>query len=159
MNLTPAKQPEHIPQQFVEAWNQRDAKKIASLFDPEAEFINVTGLWWHQRKAIERAHDYGLRTIFNQSTLTIVKTKVRLLTDTVATVHAKMKLTGQTPTKEVPHPGIRQTIFTFVVHWQGQRWSCAAAHNTDIVSAMETHIRNEDGKLIPVDYRKSGNPS
>ena len=149
-------QPESIPQRFIEAWNQRDAKQLAALFDEEAEFVNVTGLWWHRREAIEQAHDYGLRTIFNQSTLSIIQTKVRYLAENVAVVHAKMKLTGQTPTTEVSSPGVRRTIFTFVVHREGEQWSCAAAQNTDIVPAMETHVRDEAGNLIPIDYRKSG---
>ena len=148
--------PENIPQCFVEAWNQRDAKQIAALFDPEAEFVNVTGLWWHKRKAIEQAHAYGLQTIFSQSTLSIIQTKVRFLAEDIAIVHAKMKLTGQTPTDEVFVPGNRCTIFIFVVHRQGEQWSCAAAQNTDIISGMETHVRDEAGNLIPVDYRKSG---
>jgi len=147
--------PEAVPQVFVEAWNQRDAHKIASLFDPDGEFVNVTGLWWHRREDIERAHDYGLRTIFNESTLTIIRTKTKYLADDIAVVHAKVKLTGQTPTFDVPNPGARHTIFTFVVHKLSNGWSCAAAQNTDIVPAMETHIRNEQNQLYAVDYRKS----
>ncbi|MGB3589806.1 MAG: SgcJ/EcaC family oxidoreductase [Tunicatimonas sp.] len=147
--------PETIPQLFVEAWNRRDARQIAALFDPDGEFVNVTGLWWHRREDIERAHDYGLRTIFNNSTLTLTRTKTKYLANHIAVVHAKVKLTGQTPTSEVPNPGARHTIFTFVVHKLSDGWSCAAAQNTDIVPAMETHIRDEKNQLHAVDYRRS----
>ena len=44
---------------------------IAALFDPDAEFVNVVGLWWHDREAIRRAHAYGLTRIFQHSTLRI----------------------------------------------------------------------------------------
>ena len=147
-------QPERVPQVFVEAWNRRDARKIAALFDSDADFVNVTGLWWTNRKAIEKAHDYGLQTIFNESTLTIIRTKVKFLTENIAVVHAKVKLSGQTPTREVANPGVRRTIFTFVVHQSEGKWSCVAAQNTDIVPAMETHIRDGQGELGAVDYRK-----
>ncbi|WKN41831.1 SgcJ/EcaC family oxidoreductase [Tunicatimonas pelagia] len=147
--------PEAIPRVFVEAWNQRDARQIARLFDSDGEFVNVTGLWWHRQEDIERAHDYGLRTIFNKSTLTLIRTKTKYLANHIAIVHAKVKLTGQTPTAEVPNPGARHTIFTFVVHQSGEVWSCAAAQNTDIVPAMETHIRDEQNQLHAVDYRRS----
>jgi len=148
-------QPERVPEVFVEAWNRRDARQIAALFDPGADFVNVTGLWWTNRAAIEKAHDYGLRTIFNNSTLTIIRTKVKYLNEDIAVVHAKMKLVGQTPTFEVANPGVRRTIFTFVVHQSEGEWSCTAAQNTDIVPTMETHVRDEQGQLSAVDYRKS----
>lgn len=147
--------PEAIPLVFVEAWNRRDAQQIAALFDSDADFVNVTGLWWNNREAIEKAHDYGLRTIFNNSTLTIIRTKEKYLAEDIAIVHAKVKLSGQTPTPEVSNPGVRRTIFTFVVHQVAGNWSCVAAQNTDIIPTMETHIRDEQGQLNAVDYRKS----
>ena len=30
----------------MEAWNQRDSGAVASLFAEDAEFVNVTGLWF-----------------------------------------------------------------------------------------------------------------
>lgn len=154
MTYSKLDKPEAIPQVFTEAWNKKDAPKLASVFDEDAEFINVTGLWWHNRKDIEKAHAYGLSTIFKKSTLTLIRTKVKFLDKSIAVVQAKMKLTGQTPAGGVAKPGNRMNLFTFVVHVKGGEWRCASAQNTDIVPNMETHVRNEDGKLIPVDYRK-----
>lgn len=71
--------PEDLPQLFVRAWNERWAETIAGLFAENAEFINVVGLWWHDRQAIFKAHDYGLKTIFNHSTLEVRQTKVRTM--------------------------------------------------------------------------------
>lgn len=146
--------PESIPTLFTEAWNKRDAQRIAQLFDENAEFVNVTGLWWHNRAAIEKAHAYGLSTIFKDSRLTIIHTKVKYLSESIAVVQAKMKLSGQTPVGTVKEPGERQTLFTFVVHKVAGQWSCASAQNTDIVPHQETYIRDEKGQLIPVSYRK-----
>lgn len=146
--------PESIPRIFTEAWNRRDAKKIAALFDADAEFINVTGLWWHKREDIEKAHAYGLSTIFKDSTLAIIRTKVKYLAAHIAVVQAKMKLSGQTPVGDIKSPGERWNIFTFVVHKAGEQWMCVSAQNADIVPNMETHARDENGHLIPADYRK-----
>ena len=148
--------PESIPQIFTEAWNRRDAGRIAGLFDEDAEFVNVTGLWWHSREDIEKAHAYGLRTIFKDSTLALVRTKVKYLTENIAVVQAKMKLSGQTPVSGVAEPGERKTIFTFVAHQSGGQWRCASAQNTDIVLHQETHVRNEKGQLLAVNYRQLG---
>ena len=147
--------PEIIAQRFVEAWNRRDAAAIAALFDEDAEFVNVTGLWWHNRRDIEKAHAYGLQTIFQHSTLALSRTKVKFLSDDIAVVHAKMKLSGQTPTAGVSQPGIRRTLFSFVVRRKRGQWHCASAQNTDIVPNMETHVRGEKGQLKAADYRQS----
>lgn len=146
--------PESIPKIFTEAWNNKDAQKIASLFDQEAEFVNVTGLWWHNREDIEKAHAYGLGTIFKHSTLSLVRTKVNYLADHIAVVLAKMKLSGQTPIGDVSRPGERRNIFTFVVHKTGEKWVCASAQNTDIIPNKETFVKDEKGRLIASDYRK-----
>lgn len=154
MNYTPLDKPEAIPVVFTEAWNKRDARKLASLFEENAEFINVTGLWWHNRADIEKAHAYGLDTIFSNSVLSLIRTKVRFLTNDIAVVQAKMKLSGQTPAAGVAEPGERRNIFTFVVSEKEGEWSCVSAQNTDIVPNMETLVRDEKGQLIPVNYRK-----
>lgn len=155
-DYSPLDKPESIPAVFVEAWNRRDPDKLASIFDEEAEFVNVAGLWWHDREAIRRAHAYGLERIFNRSTLTLGTTRVRRLGEDVAVVHARMRLEGQTPVGDVARPGARSNVFTFVVHRTPEGWSCAAAHNTDVVPHMETNVVDADGRLRPADYRGGG---
>lgn len=147
--------PERIPEAFVEAWNRRDARALAALFDEDAEFVNVVGLWWHDRAAIERAHAYGLTRIFNHSTLKLVHTKVKWLRDDVVIVHARMRLTGQTPVDGIEAPRARTNLFTFVVHRTGEGWRCAAAHNTDVVPGVETNVVDAGGRPRSVDYRRT----
>ena len=154
MDYSPLDKPEAIPLVFTEAWNRRDARKLASLFEEDAEFINVTGLWWHNRADIEKAHAYGLDTIFSNSVLSLIRTKIKFLSDKIAVVQAKMKLSGQNPVAGIAEPGERRNIFTFVVREKEGSWSCVSAQNTDIIPSMETHILDEKGRLVPADYRK-----
>lgn len=156
MDYTPLDRPESIPAVFVEAWNRRDADGIAALFDDDAEFVNVTGLWWHDREAIRRAHAYGLERIFNRSTLRLGAVRVKRLADDVAVVHARMTLSGQTAAGDVARPGTRTNIFSFVVHRTPDGWRCASAHNTDVVPGMETNVVDDEGRLRSVDYREGG---
>ncbi len=146
-------QPERLPEIWALAWNRRDPETLAALFDEDAEFVNVTGLWWHDRAAILKAHRYGLDVIFNASEITLRRVTVKWLRDDVAVVHATMRLTGQTPIAEVARPGPRTTIFSFVVHRTDGRWRCASAQNTDIVPGQETHIVDDAGRFGSVDYR------
>jgi uncharacterized protein (TIGR02246 family) len=145
--------PEHIPEAFVDAWNDRDPERIGALFDEDAEFVNVTGLWWHDRAAIQQAHAYGLKRIFNRSTLSLLETRVKWLADDIAVVHAKMELRGQSAAAGVEAPRTRRTIFSFVVHETAEGWRCASAHNTDVVPGAETNLIDDEGRLRPVSYR------
>lgn len=129
MPYTPLDAPESIPAAFAKAWNRRDVDGIATLFDADTEFVNVTGLWLHDRESIRRAHAYGLAHIFNHSTLRIGDVRVKYLADDIAIVHARMSLTGQTAIGDVAHPGTRMTLFSFVVHRTSGGWRCASAHN------------------------------
>ncbi len=155
MEYSPLDRPERIPRVFVEAWNRRDPETLASLFDEDAEFVNVVGLWWTGRAAIERAHAYGLTRIFDRSTLELVRVKVKRLSEHVAVVHARMRLSGQTPALGIERPRPRTNILSFVVHCTSYRseWSCASAQNTDVVPGVETNVLDASGRLRSVDYR------
>ncbi len=149
MNLPQS--PEEIPTYFASAWNARDAKALAFLFAEDADFVNVVGLWWNNRKDIERAHAYGLSRIFSESTLTAGRIKIRQVGDKAAIVHARWRLTGQTDNtgKQLDE---RRTVMLFVAHSTADGWQVLAAQNTDIVPGKETFAA-KDGKLDPVDYR------
>ena len=154
MNENKAAQPEDIPKRFKEAWMKRDADMLASLFTEDAEFVNVVGLWWHNREDIRQAHAYGFEKIFGDSGLAIREIKVKELSGDIAVVHARMRLKGQTKKGKVEVPSIRQNIFSFVVQKYGEEWKCVSAHNTDIVPGAETNIIDEEGKFRSVNYRK-----
>jgi|SRR5690625_717557 len=145
--------PQSVATAFVEAWNRRDADQLASLFDQDAEFVNVVGLWWHNRASIRKAHAYGFEHIFSRSDLELLETRVRHLGDDVAVVHARMQLTGQSAVADSRRPGVRNNIFTFVVHRSSGGWRCAAAHNTDIVPGAETNLIDDSGRFKTANYR------
>ncbi len=151
--------PEHIPDAFVAAWNDRAPARIGALFDEDAEFVNVTGLWWHDRASIQQAHAYGLRRIFSESTLSLLEARVKWLADDIAVVHAKMELRGQRAAAGVAAPRTRRTIFSFVVHETAGGWRCASAHNTDVVPGAETNLIDDEGRLRPVSYQRRGGAS
>ena len=126
---TALKTPEDVPASFVRAWNAHDAAALASIFDEDAEFVNVTGLCWHDRESIRKAHADGLDTIFDKSSLTIDDMKVKYLAADVALVQAHMTVKCQA---DAGPPVPRSTIVSFVVHQFGDRWQCASAHNTGV---------------------------
>ncbi len=149
-----AKEPEEIPALFVEAWMNRDADFLASLFAEDAEFVNVVGLWWHNQEDIRKAHSYGFDKIFGDSNLRLMETSVKNLTDDIAVVHARMRLKNQTPSKNDEPTSIRQNMFSFVVKRLTDKWICESAHNTDIIPGTDTNLVDKDGKFRSVKYPK-----
>jgi uncharacterized protein (TIGR02246 family) len=137
----PQTSPESIPLLFARAWNDGDADALASLFDEDAEFVNGTGLCWHDRESIRKAHARGLQRNGEKSTLVAGETKVKLLSPEIAVVHTRMTLSGGDGAVGTSEP--RTTIVSFVVHRAGERWLCASAHNTDVVA--ETNLLDAAG--------------
>ena len=142
---SPQTSPDRIPTLFARAWNDRDPDALAALFDEDAEFVNVTGLCWHNREAIRKAHADGPERVFGNSTLTTGETKVKLLSPDVAVVHAHMTLSGDPSAGDLTDASGRTTIVSFVVHRIGARWLCAAAHNTHVSPTTGTDVSQASG--------------
>ena len=143
--------PEEMPAAFAAAWMARDAKALAALFAGDADFVNVVGIWWEDRAAIEEAHAYGLSTFFRNSRLSVGRVKARKLGEAAAVVHARTILSGQM-SAEGSVADVRRTILVFVMERRAGRWVCVAAQNTDIVPGSETFERKGD-RLVPRGYR------
>lgn len=154
--LSPILSPEIVPDRFVSGWSNRDADEIASVFSENAEFVNVTGILWHDKSDIRKAHDYGLRVIFNDSFLKLQKSSVKHLTERVAVIHTKTLLTRQIPHAEAQKPQARHNIFTLVAkQFKDANWLFVSAHNTDIVPGAETNIIDGSGSLRSANFRTS----
>ncbi|WGH79836.1 SgcJ/EcaC family oxidoreductase [Jannaschia ovalis] len=135
---------------FIAAWMARDGDALGALFAEDADFVNVTGIWWRDRAAIAKAHGYALRSFFANTRLSAGTVTIRDLGD-VAVIHARMALQGQTA-PDGTEAGARRTIFSFVLHRRDDGWTCVSAQNTDVVPGAETHLAH-GGTLTPTDYR------
>ena len=128
----------------------RDAAALAALFAEDAEFVNVVGLWWHDRAAIEAAHDYALRSFFADTKLKPGAIRVRMLGTDIAVVHCRFTLTGQR-LPDGSTAGPRRTILSFVTRRLSAGWIVETAQNTDVIDGAETMARTDT--LRPADYR------
>jgi len=137
--------PEDVVTGWQEAWNSADADALAALFAEDAEFVNVVGLWWHDRENIRSAHAFGFTTIFPDSMITMGEPRVRHLGESAAVVHSRWHLVGQVSPSGEP-AGAREGIFVFVLERCADGWITVAAQNTDIVPGTQTHIHNDQGR-------------
>ncbi len=149
----PLSHPEDMPHAFARAWMARDAPALAALFAPDADFVNVVGLWWESAADIQTAHAYGLDTFFRDSSLRIGRVKCRHIGGAAAVVHARLTLTGQIG-KNGDTAAPRRTILTTVLERRAEGWIALAAQNTDIIPGAET-FEATGSTLTPRDYRPS----
>lgn len=144
--------PEAVVNGWEDAWNRADADDLAALFAEDADFVNVVGLWWHDRASIREAHEFGFTRIFPNSQISMGKPRTRFVGADAAVVQADWHLTGQvTPTGEPA--GERRGIFTFVLERRAKGWIAVTAQNTDIEPAAQTHINLPEGRSA-IHYRK-----
>ncbi|MGO2694032.1 SgcJ/EcaC family oxidoreductase [Corynebacterium casei] len=137
--------PLDVAQGFAQAWNANDAEALAGLFMEDADFVNVVGLWWHDREHIRQAHAYGFWKIFRNSEMKLGRTSVRELGPDVAVVHAAWSMTGQ-ESHDNREAGKRRGVISFTVQRQDNGgWLAVAAQNTDRINGAETHIAASSG--------------
>lgn len=143
-------EPEDVPRAFAAAWNARDAQALGACFAGDADFVNVVGLHWHNRRDIARAHGYALKRYFANTTLTMLETRVRRLGPAQAVVHIRWHLSGQT----LPDGGTgadRETLMIMVLTLGEGGWRAVAAQNTDIAPGTQT-MQARGGTLSATDY-------
>jgi len=144
--------PADVVSGWERAWNAADVDALADLFADDAEFVNVVGLWWHDKTNIRAAHAFGFAKIFPESVIKMGTPRVRLVGTDAALVQSQWHLTGQvSPTGEPA--GDREGIFTFVLEKRGADWITVAAHNTDIARGKQTHINSDSGSAT-IHYEK-----
>ncbi len=130
--MTAVASPDMLPSLFASAWNAHDMAALAQLFAEDADFVNVVGIWWRDRRAIEEAHAFAHHTFFRDSHLKIEDATVKYLRPDLVTVHSRWTLSGQDePDGSVAK--LRRGVLLFVASHEHHGWCIRTAQNTDIV--------------------------
>lgn len=120
---------------FADAWNRHDMAAFARLFAPDAEFVNVVGLWWKGREEIRKAHELTHASIFRNSRLTLLETSVRFPSPQFAIARSRWRLDGHaSPGGDALPP--RTGILVNVLAAGDGGWSIIDSQNTDIVEGV-----------------------
>ena len=128
-----ANTPEDVAQGFVDAWNRHDMAAFASLFSPNAHFVNVVGVWWKDRGEIEAAHSATHDTIFKDSHLHGEVSSVQAIAPEVLALHVTWTLTGALA-PDGTQAGTREGILLLILTIEQGFWRIRVAQNTDIIA-------------------------
>ena len=145
---------EAVARAFFDAWNSGDADALAELFVPDADFVNVVGIWWRSARQIRKAHDYGFKRIFQNGHLRIVDLKTRELSPDIHVVHSVSTLDGQT-SLDGSEAGQRVAVISMVTQRQEDGFRIVSCQNTDRVEGADTHINAMSG-FQPASYQSGG---
>ena len=115
------------------AWNRHDARAFAEAFAEDADFTNVFGMVQKGRAGIEAGHAPVFKTMFKDSRLTVMETRVRLIRPDVAAVDVKWTMTGARDPHGNPWPE-RIGLLNWIVTRHGERWLIDVSHNMDLPS-------------------------
>lgn len=121
-----------VVQEFAACWNAHDMSAFGALFAPDADFVNVVGMRWQGRAAIQAAHEASHASMFRSSQLTIENTDVRFLGPSVAVTRSQWTLVGHTSPDGRALPQRRGYLTHVLVEREG-RWLIVVSQNTDIV--------------------------
>ena len=129
---------EKIPEQgiwqaienFKAAWNIHDASAFG-VFANDADFTNVFGQQFHGRTAIEAQHVPIFSTMFKASSLSILKTGIRFLSERLAAVDVTWNMSGATDFMGSAWPD-RKGLMSLVMQREGEEWFILVMHNMDL---------------------------
>ena len=116
---------------FEAGWNRHDMDAMFAAFTPDAEWVNVVGMWWRGLENIKRAHGVYHDTIFASTSLDVDRVSVRLLSERTAIAIVEWKKGPFLPPDGRLRPPSRD-IMSFVFVEQGGLWLIAGGHNTPI---------------------------
>lgn len=143
---------EAVSRAFFDAWNEQDLDKLANVFVEDADFVNVVGFWWTNRRAIRKAHEYGFRRIFQNARVEITELKTRSLGPDVEVIHTLSTLDGQTG-RDGAKAGQRIAVISIVAQRQPDGgFRIVSCHNTDRVEGADTHLSDAAG-FRPASYQ------
>ncbi len=121
-----------VVRSFAECWNRHDMNAFAELFAPDAEFVNVVGMWWKGKEEIKKAHELTHATIFKNSRLSISDVSIRFPAETIAIARCRWSLEGHMSPEGQALPA-RSGILVHVLSRSSGTWAIIDSQNTDII--------------------------
>jgi uncharacterized protein (TIGR02246 family) len=122
--------PEDVTRRYEAAWNKHDMKLFATLFHPEASFVNRFGTYWKDANAIVTGHAAIHETIYRDSSLKIDPPEVKMLSDDIAVVHFWTRLA--TGAAHPAGPQETDTLVLAVLTRRAGNWRILAAENVTL---------------------------
>ena len=116
---------------FETGWNRHDMDIMFQAFTPDAEWVNVVGMWWRGLADVKRAHRAYHDTFFANTPFTIDEIQMRFVTQDTAIAVVKWSKGSFLQPNGHPTPAGRDMMSVVLVKQAG-RWLITSGHNTSV---------------------------
>lgn len=118
----------------IERFNSGHEPPRAAEFTPDADFVNVYGMWRKGSAEIEARQGERMQTVLKEAKMTLLDLRVRFVRRDVAVVHQTHEMSGMLSADGQRMPPHRERSIRVVVKEQGT-WLTTAFHNTIVREA------------------------
>lgn len=125
----------------IERFNKTHEPPRASEFTPDADFVNVYGMWRKGSAEIEARQGERMKTVLKEAKMTLLDLQIRFIRPDVALAHQTHEMSGMLSPDGQKMPPHRERSIRVLVKEQG-RWLTTAFHNT-IVREAEPPARTK----------------
>lgn len=124
---------------WVDAWNREDLDAMFALFTPEAHWVNIVGMHWQGRDAVEKAHRAYFEIMFRGVKQRLLATEsLTPLPGGGAVVVARLAVDAfQQPNGVVKPPS--EDRLTLVMVPRGEDMAIVHGANVAIVAEAQQH--------------------
>ncbi|GAA4378734.1 SgcJ/EcaC family oxidoreductase [Hymenobacter koreensis] len=116
----------------VDAWNKHDLNLYFRHFAPEAQWVNVVGMWWQNTSEHRYALDIFMQLMFNKTKHTTLRSEVRMLRPDLALVRSAWKLDGWVMPDGKDMSDVSTGVLTMIMEKRKGQWLVIDGHNTSI---------------------------
>ena len=113
----------------IESFNKKHEAPQSAAFTPDADFVNVYGMWRRGPAEIEGRQGERMKTVLKDAKITLQDLRIRFIRPDVAIVHETHELSGMRNDKGETIPPQQELSIRVMVKEKG-KWLIRAFHNT-----------------------------
>jgi len=117
----------------IEGFNRHEPPRAAE-FTPDADFVNVYGMWRKDPAEIEARQGERMETVLKEAKMTLLDLRIRFIRPDVAIAHQTHEMSGMLSPDGHKMPPHRERSIRVLVKEQG-KWLTTAFHNTIVREA------------------------
>ncbi|MBO0932474.1 SgcJ/EcaC family oxidoreductase [Fibrella sp. HMF5036] len=121
---------------MLKSWHTHNYNDIATWATPDADWVNVVGMWWKGREEVRLAHQVFHDMFFKTTPLTQQSLTIRFVTPEVAIGHLLWHIGAYYPPDGIDHGTNKRPegddLATLVFVKKDGKWLLTAAQNVSI---------------------------
>lgn len=118
----------------IKGFNKTHEPPLAAEFTPDADFVNVYGMWRKGAAEIEARQGERMKTVLKEAKMTLLDLRIRFIRPDVAIAHQTHEMSGMLSPDGQKMPPHRERSIRVLVKEQG-KWLTTAFHNTIVREA------------------------